>query len=908
MKMKQHHILFFLVCFFAFSIKSFAQEKILWSTIDKNDIIDNLLERKSIVTNYKTFKLDVEGLKGQLNFISDKSSYNSKIVEFPDNEGNLLKYNVKETSILHPELALKFPTIKSYVGQDIDDKSTTIHFTLNSLGLYAMILSPSKGTIYIDPHTENRKVYMTYLKKDTDTNKSFKCLTKSESVKKTTKSDLKNANDLKLRTFRLALATTEEYSNFHVDAAGVGIGSTRNDSINAVMSAITVTMTRVNAVFERDVALTMQLVANNDQLIFLETDPGNDPYNNEDGPSMLTKNQTTIDNIIGTANYDIGHVFSTGGGGVAFLGSPCGASKAGGVTGQTSPVGDTFDIDYVAHEMGHQYGANHTFNGTASNCGGGNRNNPTAVEPGSGSTIMAYAGICAPQNVQGNSDAYFHVISIQEMFDNITIGSSQCAAQTNFTANLNTPTADAGNDYTIPRSTPFVLKGNGFDADGNQLTYCWEQINNEVAGISIPPSTTQTEGAVFRSFSPTLDTNRSMPTLSTVISGSTSSTWEVVPSVSRTMDFSLTVRDNVVGEGQTVSDNMIVTVNEASGPFMVTSQNTAGISWIMDSTETITWDVAGTDANDINVSNVNILLSTDGGLTFPITLVSNTDNDGQEDIIVPNFIAPNVRVMVEAIDNIFYAVNSEPFSIGSFETTCNIHDSIDIPKQIPDNNSNGISSIINVSDNFAVTDVNVNIDISHTWIRDLQIYLKSPDGTEVLLYDRSCGSGNVGKVNINATFDDEAVASICDNANPAISGTTKPDNLLSAFNNLFSSGDWTLRIVDNADQDTGTLNSWSMELCQTNPTASIDDFSFNEFLVYPNPFNDSFTISLNANTSDAVIITLYDISGRTVINKKFTNPKTSFKEEFNFNSLATGVYILNVRKGIAKASKKIVKY
>ncbi len=903
--MKRYYHIFLLVCFLALSFNGFGQEKTLWLAIDKDDVSYKLLERKSLVKRYKTFKLDIEGLKSQLKTISNKS-YKGKIIAFPDTKGELIKFIVKETSILHPDLAVKFPTIKSYSGQGLDDKSSTIHFTVNKLGLYAMILSPEKGTIYIDPYTQNRKKYMVYSKRDVSTNNSFECLTKNKSIK-TTKSSLKNANDLKLRTFRLALATTEEYSNFHVDAAGIAAGSSRNDSITAVLSAITVTMVRVNAVFENDVGLTMQLVANNDQLIFLETDPGNDPYNNNDGPSMLTKNQTTIDNIIGIPNYDIGHVFSTGGGGVAFLRSPCGASKAGGVTGQSSPVGDTFDIDYVAHEMGHQYGANHTFNGTSNNCNG-NRNNATAVEPGSGSTIMAYAGICSPQNVQSNSDAYFHVISIQEMFDNITIGNSQCADKTDFTANLNIPTADAGSDYTIPKSTPFILKGMGSDADGNQLTYCWEQIDNEVSEISIPPSSTQTVGAVFRSFSPSLDPDRNMPALSTIISGSISSTWEVIPSVSRTMDFLLTVRDNVISEGQTDSDDMTITVDDSAGPFIVTSQNTTGISWTMGSTQTITWDVAGTDSNDIDVSNVNILLSIDGGLTFPIELATNIDNDGQEDIIVPSSIAPNVRVMVEAIDNIFYAVNSEPFSIGSFETTCTIYDSNDIPKQIPDNNSSGITSIINVSDNFVVTDVNVNIDISHTWIRDLQIYLKSPDGTEVLLYDRSCGSGNVGKVNINAIFDDAATTTVCDNANPAISGITKSDNLLSTFNNVSSQGDWTLKIVDNAAQDTGTLNNWSVELCQTNATASVDDFIFKEFVVYPNPFNDSFTISLSANTSDDVIVTLYDISGRVIINKKFTNPNTTFKEEFNLNGLATGVYILNVRQGIAKASKKIVKY
>jgi len=901
------HILIF-ISFLMYDLSGYTQERPLWTALDKSDISEKVLERDSNISNYKTYKLEVDVLKSQLNNISSKSTGTGVVIKFPDTDGKLLKYNVKETTLFHPQIAEKFPTIKSYKGYNIDDKSSSIHFTFNLFGLHAMILSPEKGTIYIEPYTENKKVYMIYLKKDTGSNKAFQCFTEGESNKKTVQKEYKNANDLKLRTFRLALATTEEYSNFHINAAGVGTGSSRNDSIIAVMSALTVTMTRVNAIFERDVALTMQLVANNDQLIFLETDPGTDPYTNTDGSAMLTQNQTTIDNIIGNSNYDIGHVFSTAGGGIAILRSPCGTSKAGGVTGQSSPVGDTFDIDYVAHEMGHQYGANHTFNGDADNCGDSNRNEDTAVEPGSGSTIMAYAGICAPQNVQGNSDDYFHIISIQEMFDNITVGNSQCALQTNFITNLNLPIVNAGADFTIPKSTPFILKGQAFDADANGITYCWEQIDNEITGISIPPASTQTQGAVFRSLLPNKDADRYMPIINTVLLGSTTSTWEVVPSVSRTMNFSLTVRDNVIGEGQTVSDNMIVTVNDAAGPFKVTSQNIPDISWTMGNTETITWDVAGTDLNNINVSNVNILLSIDGGMSFPFALLSDTPNDGQEEIIVPNFLAPNVRIMVEAVDNIFYAVNSEPISIGSFETTCISYTTADIPKQIPDNNASGIMSTLNVQDDFVITDLNVNIDISHTWIRDLQLYLKAPNGTEVLIYDRSCGSGSLGKVNINAVFDDAATSIVCDDADPAISGFTKPDNLLSSFNTLSSMGDWTLKVVDNASADIGTLNEWSLELCKTTPTASIDDFSFDEFLVYPNPFNDSFIISLNAKTSDDVIISIYDMRGRMLINKKFRNINTTFKEEINMYNFEKGVYIFNVRQGNSKASKKLVKY
>jgi len=902
----------YIICFgvfILFRFYGFAQEKTLWSQVENTAISEKLLSTETTVERFKTFSLDINNLKVHLLEVPQKilGKEAFQIIEFPDFNGKIGRFKIKQTSLLHPDLNIKFPTIKTYSGQGVDDASSTIHFTVNAFGLYAMILSPDKGITFIDPYTESRKVYKVYNKKDAKAMRSFECLTENQSTKKTANSYQKNANELKLRKFKLALAANEEYSNYHVNEAGIGLGSSRMDSINAVLSAITVTMTRVNAIFERDLALSMQLVANNDQLIFLESDPGVDPYDNNDGTAMLSQNQATIDNIIGTANYDIGHVFSTGGGGVANLNSPCTSVKAGGVTGFSMPVGDPFDVDYVAHEMGHQFGANHTFNGNASNCNGA-RHNDTAVEPGSGSTIMGYAGICTPQNVQNNSDAYFHGISIQEIYDNITIGASQCAEQTNFVTNMTAPVADAGFDFVVPKSTPFILKGQGTDADGDELIYCWEQIDNEVIGIEIPPSSTQTVGAVFRSLSPTKITDRYMPALLNVISGNSSTTWEVVPSVSRDLNFKLTIRDNVAGEGQTDSDEMKVTVNDSAGPFLVTSQNMAGISWTEGGTETVTWDVAGTTINNINVNQVNILLSLDGGLTFPILLASNISNDGAESITVPNSIAPDVRVMVQAVDNIFYAVNSESFSIGSFETTCNAYNSTDVPKQIPDSNTSGVASIINIIDDFTITDVNVNIDITHTWLWDLQVYLKSPSGTEVLIYDRNCGSSGEQRQNINANFDDDAADIVCDNVIPAVSGSTKPSNLLSAFNGMSSFGDWTLIVVDNAPADFGDLNNWSLELCQTKQTAAVDDFHFEEFVTYPNPFNDIFTISFTPLTSENIHITLYDLRGRIIINKKFTNPNTTFKQDFKLNNLTAGLYILNVRQGLVNISKKIIKY
>ena len=895
---RSKQIVFLLVLLLGFS--GYAQQKQLWSKVDKSISKSEAITETVNAKTFKTYFLDVEKLTAIL-----QSS--KKEIEFPDADGNVVSYIYSETELMHPELAAKFEGIKTYKGVSKNDPLQQVYFTKSALGLHAMIISPDRPTFYIDPLSKDRKKYMAYKKSDVKPSDIFQCFAEEENDVPEKTVTQKSTNDLILRTFRLAIATTEEYSTFHVNAAGLGAGSTRQDSINVVMSSIVVAMARVNPIYERDVALTMQLVPNNDQLIFLATDPGNDPYTNNDGSAMLTQNQTTINSIIGFTNYDIGHVFSTGGGGVAYLKSACTNSKAGGVTGLSSPVGDPYYIDYVAHEMGHQFGANHTFNGTTGNCNG-KRNNPTAVEPGSGSTIMAYAGICSPQNVQTHSDSYFHTVSIKEMRLNITVGNSQCAVQTPFNNNLHAPTANAGSNYTIPKSTPFVLKGTGNDLDGDELTYCWEQVDNEVINIQIPPSSTQPEGAVFRSLTPSKSTDRYMPSLPTVVSGSLSTTWEVIPSVARSMEFALTVRDNAPGEGQANTDFTTLTVTGLAGPFVVTSQNIDGIIWDEGSTETITWDVAGTDANGINVSNVNILLSLDGGATFNTVLAANTPNDGTEDIIVPNTSSGTVRLMVEAVDNIFYAVNSKNFSIGSFQTTCTDYSPTGLSMNIPDNNSTGIISTINVLDDFAITDVNVSLDITHTWLWDLQVSLISPNGTEVLIYDRSCGSSSDSRKNINAIFDDNAPEKVCDNTIPAIHGPTKPDNLLSLFNNESSFGLWKLKVVDNAAGDVGKLNSWTLNMCKTEQTVSVSEEALHNFNVYPNPFNSVFTVSFRSTNAENPLIALYDLQGRQVYQKLFDDTGSVFKKDIELGTLSSGIYLLNVKKGNQLANFKLIKY
>ncbi|HHM21204.1 MAG TPA: hypothetical protein ENJ20_04180, partial [Bacteroidetes bacterium] len=409
---------------------------------------------------------------------------------------------------------------------------------------------------------------------------------------------------------------------------------------------------RINGIYERELSVTMVMVPNTDQLIFLNANT--DPYTNNSGSTMLEENQVTCDDIIGNANYHIGHVFSTGGGGIAYLQATCNPDiKAGGVTGLSNPTGDPFYVDYVAHEMGHQFGGNHTQN---NDC---NRNGTTAMEPGSASTIMGYAGVCSP-NVQNHSDDYFHAVNLAEMGNHIAGIGGNCAAlmpNGNNAPGVSVPATS----YNVPVQTPFVLTATGSDPDtANMLTYCWEQMDNEVA--TMPPTPNNTVGPAFRSLQPTTQPARYFPNLNTILSNGTDM-WEVLPAVARQMDFRCTVRDNNPGGGCTDEADLSLNFVDTAGPFLVTQPNTAAAMWMALQMETVTWDVANTDAAPVNADSVDIFLSVDGGLTYPYTLIDGTPNDGSAMVPVPNVTTSEARVMVKGRANVFFDVSDESFPI-----------------------------------------------------------------------------------------------------------------------------------------------------------------------------------------------------------------------------------------------------
>ncbi|NHM08180.1 T9SS type A sorting domain-containing protein [Flavobacterium sp. CYK-4] len=661
-----------LIAALAISGFSFAQNGRIAFTATTSKAGEVVVANKSNLLTPKLFLLDTNSLLQSLRNAPNRAvaGKSNVIVSFPNADGQMEQYRIKESSNMDPALAARYPEIKSYIGQGVASPSSTIYFSLSPLGLQTMVIRADESTEFIEPYTTNLSTYVVYRRTDRAASLNrFEC-----KVIKDVKNDLgdviaarPNADDATLRTYRLAMSVTGEYTAY--------FGGTKA----LALAAINNTMTRVNGIFEKDFAVHLNLIANTDSVIY--TSASTDPYSPASGlDNWNYQLMNTLSSLIGNANFDIGHLFgATGGGGNAgCIGCVCSNDMSTfvdtGVTypnnykgsGYTSPSdgipsGDNFDIDYVAHEMGHQFGANHTWTH------GGNEGTGVQVEPGSGSTIMGYAGITT-LDVQPHSDAYFHAVSIQQVTN--FIKTTTC--QVNSATGNSIPTANAGLDYTIPKSTPFMLTGTGTDANGDALTYNWEQMNSQTTATA--PSATKTTGVNFRSYTPTTSPTRYFPKMSSVLTGATTTagseiTVEALPSVARTFNFRFTVRDNRAGGAGNNSDDMIVTVNATAGPFAVTAPNTA-VSYVGGSTQTITWNVSGTTANGVNCANVDILISTNAGSTWS-TLLAATPNDGTQAVTIPNTPGTTNRIMVKGTNHIFFDVSNTNFTItaGSSDTT-----------------------------------------------------------------------------------------------------------------------------------------------------------------------------------------------------------------------------------------------
>ena len=1076
--MKKYYLF---VCLFSASL--FAQQGTTWTKVEAITIAQSKnTMRESFPKSYELFAAPIAAMKLALQAAPSRmaSAQSNVIIAVPNTQGTIEHFRVFEYSNFTPELQARFPGIRSYIGVGVEDTMAQIRFSMDQNGFQAMVFRVGKRNEFIEPFSADGSVYAVFESSREKGKLPFTCSTIDTQVATDLAGRTTQSSSGELLTFRLALSCNAEYTSY--------FGGT----VAGALAAMNATMTRVNGVFEKDLAIHMNLV---DNTTIIYTNATTDPYT-----TMGQWNgqlQTTLTNVVGESNYDVGHMFgaSGGGGNAGCIGCVCvNGQKGSGITSPSDaiPEGDTFDIDYVAHELGHQFGGNHSFSQNVEGSG-------VNVEPGSGSTIMGYAGITS-QDVQPNSDDYFVYGNVKQIQDNM-VGKT-CPVRTTLT-NV-APVVDAGADYTIPKSTPFILDGTATDTDGDVLTYCWEQNDTATSqtGANSAASATKTGGPNWRSYSPVATSKRYCPPLARVIANANTTQGaeivvEALSSVARTLNFVLTARDNYAGAGQTKSDAMLVTVSAAAGPFLVSVPNTA-VDWPVGTSQDVTWDVAGTTANNVNAATVDIYLSTDGGLTYPVQLASAVANDGSETITVPNNIGTTNRIMVKGHNHIFYDISNTNFTISqalvdftinaiggnalqtcagtavakeiqfttylgftdntSFTTSgqpagsvitfntnpinatgivlmsidntagatpgiypivvtatagsivktitlnfqlfassfagvnlsspanlagsqatsltlswtadanatsydvevatdaaftaivstgtassnsyaisglsnltdyfwrvrpinsscsgdfsaanqfttgnvlCATLPSANVPLAIASTANVTVNSTLAVTENLTLTDVNVNVNITHSWVRDLTLTLISPAGTAVQLVARPCT--NAALNDIIATFDDAGIPIACAN-NPAVSGTVQPTQVLSALNGQNSQGTWTLRVLDSANQDGGSIVGWSLNPCGIQVPLSVDQNSLANFAVYPNPTQGNFTVQFNSDSSQPVQVDLYDLRGRSVYHANFENTGF-FAQNIQLTAVQAGVYVLKVKDGTKQVTRKLV--
>ena len=632
---------------------------------------------------YLVYSLTTAYLK-QVLFTLSNNPNAGQIIELPMPDGTIRDFMVWQTPMMPDDLAAKYPNIKTFTAEAVGNHTITAKLDFTEFGFHAMIYNGSQ-TSFIDPYTrEDQNYYIVHYKKDEQRayNSRMQCLVNStnhDELQQGEEMSLNNGtlpqlaaktmNGYQLITYRLALSA----DHFYCQAAS---GFT-TPTISQALSCMTTSMNRINGVYEREFSITMNFASKEDTLIWpVNTGSvnGNDPFNNIDANAnaCLNQNQTSCDTRIGSANYDVGHVFTTGGGGLSLLGVICSAgNKAKSVTGSSTPGGDGYDIDYVAHEMGHEYGSEHTFNNNNDGSCGGNAVNNYAYEPGSGSTIMAYAGICSPDDLQMHSDPYFVNSSLIQIYNKTIVGSgNSCAVKTN-TNNKPVGIAAFTATYAIPYKTPFeLIAPTAVDSVADTLTtYCWEQWNLGDFGKRLV--NTYFKGPIFRSYNPTISATRVFPKNSMVLAGNLTNAGiegaegEKAPDTARFLTFKLTVRDIFQGNGCFLfpDDTIHLNVINTGAAFTVTSQNTL-VSYTGGSTQTVTWNVVGTTSSPINAANVDIYFSTDGGNTWP-TLIGTFPNNGSASVTVPNpaTSTATARIKVKGSGNVFFNVNSHNFTV-----------------------------------------------------------------------------------------------------------------------------------------------------------------------------------------------------------------------------------------------------
>lgn len=616
---------------------------------------------------YQTWRLDFSALKQALSVapmeFTEAARKKPVTLAIPTAGGAVEDFAVWEIAMMEPELAARYPDIRTYAGRSLTDPGRTVRLSSTPRGFQAMIMRPDLGVEYVKPYTfDQQEYYIAYDRADEPAGPNQGLTTglmpgaamppalSEQPYTPAVESRGDLLEPVKLKVYRYAAACTGEF--------GVDHGGT----VPLALAAVVEYTNQMSAVFERDIDMRFQLVANNDKIIYV--DPFGDPYGGLEVGDWLNQNPAVLNTVITPGKYDLGHVYAryiTGGAiGVAgAIGNACTSpNKAEGCSAGNGQ-GDygTGFLVVVGQEVGHQMGGGHTWN----RCnGGGGRQGISAFEPGSGSTIMSYAGACGPDNVQGYSDLYYHAGSIEEIKNYyLYANGSTCGTFLETTNAAPVVTLPYTNGFYIPISTYFELNGSATDADGDPMNYSWEEMD---AGPEVPLGEPSGNTAIFRTWPADTATNRYFPRLQNVISGIPTIT-EQLPTYTRDLTFRLTARDNRPNGGGVGWSDVEFKATDKAGPFQVTYPTTASTVWRVGEYVNVTWKVANTDKAPVNCKKVNIRLSTDGGKTYPVTLAAGANNDGAQYLLVPNNLSNLCRVRVDGADNVFFDISNSNFRI-----------------------------------------------------------------------------------------------------------------------------------------------------------------------------------------------------------------------------------------------------
>lgn len=899
----------------------YSQTEKAWKPFNGKDVVvAKTAERQSFPQDFTLIQLNLASLKQVLYTATDRFAENKSaaIISIPNPDGKLERFSVYEASNFDSELQSQFPDIRSYVGQGIDDKYAILRMSIDPRGIQTMVFRADKGSEFMEPYSQDGTVYAVYNSSRSKGKLPFTCSTPEQTLLNdlATPEVTSRSSTGSLLTFRLALSCNGEYANY--------FGASNATQSGLVLAQFNATMTRVNGVFEKDFAIHMNIVAQTTNVIYYN--PATDPYTTlanwntqlqQALNTTLTGPATSL--AVNNAAYDVGHMFgSTGGGGNAgCIGCVCvngvasgaGATKGRGITSPADgvPSGDTFDIDYVAHELGHQFGANHTFS-HASEGSGVNK------EVGGGVTIMGYAGITS-YNTHMNSIDIFHSASIAQVQANMA--GKTCPTVTAISHSA--PVVNAGVNYTIPISTPFVLTGSATDAGGTSLmTYAWEQ--NDDAGANTDAasaaSATKTTGPNFACYPDSTSPLRYFPALSSTMNGSTTTagvdiTSEALSSVARTLNFRLTARDNVAGQGQTGFDDMVVTVDATKGPLTVTSQNTAGIVYPTSSTQTVTWAVNNTNTSP-GGANVDILITTDNGVTWT-TLLSNTPNDGSQVVTMPATGAPYCRLMVKANGNIFFNVNSRNFAVGNYtyqtQNVCTDYP-FTLNSAITESSDTSYPGLaLPISDSYTITDANFYANVTHPNIGQFNLLIRAPWQATLntaIWYNNIACAG----VNMDKWFDTSGSPVNCATINGAPSFTPFSVTNINGYNGNNSAGSWLIYFKDvvvDSNVASASFNSFTIQLCRSElvPVLSSESFGINDLVLYPNPNNGNFNIQFTSTTGNEIKVNIHDLRGRSIYSKSYNNTGL-FNESLELSNVQSGIYLVTIEDGANKEVKKII--